>query len=75
MANRTIILEEAFNMEVPMKLPPSLPPRPGLDRTKYYRYHQSYGHNTEDYWALKDKIEELTEAGYLAKFVMRPDNH
>ena len=64
-ANHTTILEEAFNLEVPIKLPPSCPPRPRLDATKYYRYHCSIGHNTKDCWALKVKIEELIQAGYL----------
>ena len=35
MANRTTILEEAFNTKVPIKLPLPLPPRLGLDRIKY----------------------------------------
>ncbi|KAG5016950.1 hypothetical protein JHK85_023086 [Glycine max] len=56
-ANRTTILEEAFNAEVPIKLPQLLPPRSGLDRTKYCKYHHNYDHNTKDYWALKEKIE------------------
>jgi len=43
--NRITILEEAFNTEVPIKLPPPLPPRMGLDKTKYYRYRHSYSHN------------------------------
>ena len=34
-AKRTIILEEAFNMEVPIKLTLPLPLKPRLDRTKY----------------------------------------
>ncbi|KAG4962935.1 hypothetical protein JHK82_039614 [Glycine max] len=65
-AKRATILEEAFNIEIPIKLPLALPPRPGLDRIKHCKYHRSYGHNTEDYWTLKDKIEELMQAGYLA---------
>ena len=51
------------------------PPRLGLDTTKYCRYHHGIGHNTEDYWALKDMIEELIWARYLAQFVKRSDNH
>ncbi|KAG5035349.1 hypothetical protein JHK87_010259 [Glycine soja] len=35
----------------------------------------SYGHNTEDCWALKNKIEELIQVGYLAQFIKRLDNH
>ena len=75
MTNHTTILEEAFNTEVPIKLPLPLPPSSGLDMTKYYRYHHSYGHNAEDYWALKDKIEELIQARYLTQFVKRSNNH
>ena len=26
-------------------------------------------------WALKDKIKEIIQAGYLTQFVKRPDNH
>ena len=51
--------KEAFNTEVPIKLPPPIPPRSRLDKTKYCRYHRSYGHNTKDCWTLKDKLEEL----------------
>ena len=43
--------------------------------TKYYRYNRSYDHNTEDCWALKDKIEELIQVGYLAQFVKRSNSH
>ena len=58
-ANRTTILEEAFNTKVPIKLPPLLPHRPRLEETKYCSYHHNYGHNTKDCWALKDKTKEL----------------
>lgn len=71
MANRTTILEETFNAEVPIKLTPPFPSKFRLNRTKHYRYHCSYGQNTEDCWALKDKIEELIQARYLAQFVKR----
>ncbi|KAG5094520.1 hypothetical protein JHK84_050108 [Glycine max] len=71
MASRTTILEEAFNLEVPNRLPPTKPPMSGLDATKYCRYHRGIGHNTEYYWALKDKIEELLQAGYVAQFVKK----
>ena len=50
-------------------------PKEGLDVTKYCRYHRGIGHNTKDCWALKDKIEELIQARYLAKLVKRPGNH
>lgn len=37
----------------------------------YCRFHRNYGHTTEGCWALKDHIEELIQAGYLARFVRR----
>ena len=56
MPNHTIILEEAFNLEVPIMLPLTKPPRSGLDATKYCRYHHDIDNNIEDCWALKDKM-------------------
>lgn len=50
-------------------------PKPGSDKAKHYRCHPSYGHNTKDCWALKDKIEELIQTGYLAQFVKRPNHN
>lgn len=47
----------------------------GLNATKYCMYHRGIGHNTKDYWALNDKIEELIQDRYLAQFVKRSDNH
>ncbi|KAG5099570.1 hypothetical protein JHK82_044622 [Glycine max] len=44
--NRATILEEAFNMEIPIQLPHIPPPRPGLDITNHYRYHCNHGYNT-----------------------------
>ena len=73
--NHTTISEEAFNLEVPIWLSPRKPPRPGSEAIKYCRYHRNIGHNTEDYWALKDKIKELIRVRYLAQFVKRPNNH
>ena len=64
--NHTTTLEEAFNLEVPIRLPLTKLPRPRLDVTKYCRYHRGIGHNTKDCWALKDKLKELIQAGYLA---------
>ncbi|KAG4915642.1 hypothetical protein JHK87_053199 [Glycine soja] len=43
----------AFKLEVPIKLPPSLPPRPGLDRTKYCKYHLT---QTNHYGNLRTRI-------------------
>jgi len=62
-------------VEIPIKLPAIHPPRPRLDKTKHCRCHHNHGHNTEDCWALKDKIEELIYVGYLAQFVKKPDDN
>ncbi|KAG5046689.1 hypothetical protein JHK86_016095 [Glycine max] len=35
MANRATILEEAFNLDIPIRLPETKPPRSGLDAMKY----------------------------------------
>ena len=59
-ANRTTILKEVFNLEVPIRLSLMKPPRSGSNATMYYRYHRGIDQNTKDYyWVLKDKIEEL----------------
>ena len=62
-------------MEVLIRLAPTKPPRLGLAKTKYCQYRHGIGHNTENYWTLKDKIEELIQDGYLAQFVKRLNSH
>ncbi|XP_043721071.1 uncharacterized protein LOC122668593 [Telopea speciosissima] len=41
------------------------------NKNKYYRFHQDYGHNTEECRQLKDEIETLIQRGRLNKFVKR----
>ena len=67
-ADRSKILQEALSVEL---IPP---PRRALspenaDRSKRCRYHKNTGHSTEECQALKDKIEELIQAGHLRRFV------
>jgi len=40
-----------------------------VDRNKKCRYHKNTGHSTEECQVLKDKIEELIQAGHLRRFV------
>jgi len=73
--NHTTILEEVFNLDVPIRLPKTKLPRSGSDITKYCKYHHGIDHSTEDCLALKDKIEELIQVGYVAQFFKRLENH
>lgn len=41
------------------------------DRSKYYRFHCDYGHDTEDCHDLKNQIEELIHKGHLRYYVKR----
>ena len=62
------ILDEALNAKlIP---PPRKVANPNnADRRKQCRYYQNTGHSTEECQALKDKIEELIQAGHLRCFV------
>ena len=67
-AERSRVLEEALNADL-LKAPSRTPTPHSADLTKQCRYHRNLGHTTEDCWALKDKIEELIQAGHLRRFV------
>jgi len=71
-SNRARILEEALNADL-IATPQRVPTPPNADTTKHCRYHQNYGHTTEDCFTLKDKIEELIQAGRLRRFVKREE--
>ncbi|XP_068477362.1 uncharacterized protein [Phaseolus vulgaris] len=47
---------------------------PNADTAKHCQYHRNFGHTTEGCQALKDKIEELIQAGHLRQFVKRTRN-
>jgi len=67
MAERGRILDEALNTE--LIHPPRKMANPNnADRRKQCRYHQNSGLSTEECQALKDKIEELIQAGNLRRF-------
>jgi len=40
-----------------------------VDHTKHCEYHKNHGHHTEECIGLKDRIEELIQAGQLKRFV------
>ncbi|MCI13553.1 hypothetical protein A2U01_0034671, partial [Trifolium medium] len=50
------------------------PPKPNQDRSRYCRYHKSYGHLIEDCIQLKDAIEILIRNRQLREFVKRKEN-
>ena len=62
------ILDEALNAEL-IPPPRKVASSNNADRRKQCRYHQNTGHSTEECQALKDKIEELIQAGHLRRFV------
>ena len=71
-SNRARILEEALNADL-ISPPRKVPTPPHADTTKHCRYHRNYGHTTEECFTLKDKIEDLIQAGHLKRFVKRED--
>ncbi|XP_068461695.1 uncharacterized protein [Phaseolus vulgaris] len=62
------VLDEALQIELIPALKQSQTP-PNADTSKRCQYHRNYGHTTEGCQTLKDKIEELVQAGHLRKFV------
>jgi len=69
-AHRGRVLEEALNADLLPTPRRAATPR-NADTSKHCRFHQNYGHSTEECIALKDKIEELIQAGHLKQFVKR----
>jgi len=62
------ILDEALSVEL-IPPPRKVASPNNVDRRKQCQYHQNAGHSTEECQALKDKIEELIQAGHLRRFV------
>ncbi|XP_050229128.1 uncharacterized protein LOC126678270 [Mercurialis annua] len=49
--------------------PRRMDPDKERDKSKYCRFHESYGHDTDRCWDLKREIEQLIQFGMLRKFV------
>jgi len=62
------VLDEALQTGLIPALKQSHTP-PNADTGKRCQYHRNYDHTTKGCQALKDKIEELVQAGHLRKFV------
>ncbi|RZR95115.1 hypothetical protein BHM03_00023924, partial [Ensete ventricosum] len=41
----------------------------GRDKRRYYRFHQDYGHDTEEFNDLRNQIEDLIRQGHLHQFI------
>jgi len=67
---RSRALEEALNADL-IQLPRKKATSWNADMSRHCRYHGKYGHETEECTSLKDKIEELIQAGHLRQFVQR----
>ncbi|RRT63849.1 hypothetical protein B296_00022616 [Ensete ventricosum] len=42
------------------------------NRTRYYRFHCDYGHDTEECYDIKNQIEVLICRGHLGRYVRKP---
>ena len=44
------------------------------DKNKYCQFHKDHDHYTEDFWDLKEQIEELIWKGKLQKYVKKRES-
>ncbi|GAU18714.1 hypothetical protein TSUD_80020 [Trifolium subterraneum] len=71
-APRDRILSEISNAEFKsagIRFPKQLPAKPNVDKKKFFRFHKSYRHVTDDCVHLKDAIEILIQKGYARQYV------
>ncbi|GAU30613.1 hypothetical protein TSUD_62330 [Trifolium subterraneum] len=71
-APRDRIISEISNAEFKsagIRFPKQLPAKPNVDKKKFFRFHKSYGHVTDDCVHLKDAIEILIQKGYARQYV------
>jgi len=68
--NQAKILEETLYTEL-IPLPRKIPTPSNVDHNKHCRYHKNFDHNTEVCAGLRDKIEELIQAGHVKQYVQR----
>ncbi|XP_020215367.1 uncharacterized protein LOC109799226 [Cajanus cajan] len=54
-----------------ISLPPPAHNPPNADKSKHCHFHRNHGHTTEECWTLKDRIEELIQAGQLGQYIHR----
>ncbi|XP_020239478.1 uncharacterized protein LOC109818426 [Cajanus cajan] len=73
-APRVHILEEASNNNL-LALPPPGHTPTSANKSKHCRYHRNHGDTTEECRTLRDRIEELIQAGHLGQYVQRQQGH
>ncbi|XP_020208863.1 uncharacterized protein LOC109793797, partial [Cajanus cajan] len=73
-APRVHILEKASNSNLLALPPPGHTPN-STDKSKHCRYHRNHGHTTKECRTLRDRIEELMQAGHLGQYVQRQQSH
>ncbi|XP_020239947.1 uncharacterized protein LOC109818829 [Cajanus cajan] len=64
------ILDEVANTDL-ISLPPPGHTPTNVDKSKHCRNRHKFGHTIEEFWTLRDKIEELTQASHLGQYVHR----
>ncbi|XP_020224277.1 uncharacterized protein LOC109806318 [Cajanus cajan] len=62
--------QEVANTDL-ISLPPLAHTSANVDKSKHFRYHRNFGQTTKECWTLRDKIEELVQAGHLGQYVQR----
>ncbi|KAJ1380841.1 hypothetical protein SESBI_45694 [Sesbania bispinosa] len=67
-ASRARILKDVYQ-SILIRLPPQAEGPKGPDMSKWCDYHRARGHDTEDCWTLKNRIERLSKEGYLGWYV------
>ncbi|XP_057756293.1 uncharacterized protein LOC130975525 [Arachis stenosperma] len=65
------IIKEILNSKLikPPRKAGSYPDSKGMDRSKYYSFHQKHGHTTNDCVIAKDLLERLAWQGHLDKYI------
>ncbi|XP_016185769.1 uncharacterized protein LOC107627451 [Arachis ipaensis] len=52
----------------------SYPDAKNTDKSKYYTFHQKYGHTTDECVIVKDLLERLAREGHLDKYISGSDD-
>jgi len=67
-ASREIVLREPCNLKL-VCMPTQSPNNPLGDPIRHYNYHQNQGHSTEEYFKVRELLEELVPSGALNRLI------